>query len=82
MRTEIKADLGEHQRVETGPLKINDDWTGLFIRGDNVMGLNMQIDMILSVLTEEQKDKLIIPIAYVNGIINDGFLESKHREEE
>jgi hypothetical protein len=24
-------------RIQTGPLKINDDWTGMFIRGDDVL---------------------------------------------
>jgi len=24
-------------RVETGPLKFGDDWTGVFIRGDNAL---------------------------------------------
>jgi hypothetical protein len=27
------------KRVETGPLKINDDWTGVFIRGDDALML-------------------------------------------
>lgn len=31
------------QRVETGPLKINDDWTGAFIRGDNCFGYAMYL---------------------------------------
>ena len=25
------------QRVETGPLQINDDWPGIFIRGDSAL---------------------------------------------
>ncbi len=27
------------KRIETGPLKVNDDWCGYFIRGDNACGL-------------------------------------------
>ncbi len=33
----IKAD--NLKRIETGALKINDDWTGLFIRGDSCIEL-------------------------------------------
>ena len=29
----------ELERVETGALQINDDWTGLFIRGDDALYL-------------------------------------------
>lgn len=75
MIRKIKVDLEEDERIETGALKINDDWAGLFIRGDNAACLKMQIDKILSVLTEEQKKSLTIPIAYVEGTINDSFIE-------
>ena len=27
------------KRIETGALKINDDWTGLFVRGDDTFSL-------------------------------------------
>jgi hypothetical protein len=34
-------------RVETGPLKFNDDWTGVFIRGDNAIYYGMQLKEVL-----------------------------------
>jgi hypothetical protein len=34
-------------RVETGPLKFGDDWTGVFIRGDDAM---FTADMLRKVL--------------------------------
>ena len=37
-------DLG--LRLETGPLKVDDDWTGLFIRGDDCLDLAMKIDYL------------------------------------
>jgi hypothetical protein len=44
---EIKTDdLG--LRLETGPLKVDDDWTGLFIRGDDCIDLAMKIDYLCS----------------------------------
>jgi len=44
----IKADNLE--RIETGGLKINDDWTGLFIRGDSCIEL---INVLTSILNQE-----------------------------
>ena len=35
------------KRVETGPVKFGDDWTGLFIRGDSAFGLMMNLKSIL-----------------------------------
>ena len=33
-------------RVETGPLQINDDWPGLFIRGDNSFSHRTNLSII------------------------------------
>ena len=41
----IKCDI--ENRVETGPLQINDDWPGIFIRGDNAMHYAYSLDMLL-----------------------------------
>ena len=32
--------------LRTGPLKIGDDWTGVFIRGDEAMGMADELEMI------------------------------------
>lgn len=32
--TKITTGLGEDERVETGPIQFDDDWPGIFIRGD------------------------------------------------
>lgn len=34
-------------RIETGSLKIDDDWPGLFIRGDDCIFLSMIIEDVL-----------------------------------
>lgn len=36
------------KRVETGPVQFGDDWTGLFIRGDNCFGLWMNLRKIVN----------------------------------
>ncbi len=33
------GDPGDTGRIETGAIRFGDDWPGLFIRGDNCMGL-------------------------------------------
>jgi hypothetical protein len=44
-------------RVETGPVRFNDDWTGIFIRGDEALHYAMQLSLMLS-RKEEQSDVL------------------------
>lgn len=44
----ISVDLDRDQRIETGVLQINEDWPGIFIRGDNAFGYAMEIKMILN----------------------------------
>ena len=41
----IEANISE--RIETGPLQINDDWPGIFIRGDNAMYMGFVIKEFL-----------------------------------
>lgn len=41
----IKINADNKERIETGGLQINDDWPGLFIRGDNALYLSMLISM-------------------------------------
>jgi len=61
-RQEIKTDsIDRTQRIETGPLKINDDWTGYFIRGDHAGWMAMQAETVkerIDKLSEEEKEKL------------------------
>lgn len=46
------------ERVETGPLQINDDWCGLFVRGDDCMTLHMILGHYLEYLKENNKGYL------------------------
>ena len=38
----------DKRRPETGPMQFGDDWTGIFIRGDNAFYYQMALDSILS----------------------------------
>lgn len=40
-------------RIETGNLKFENDWTGLFIRGDEAFALSMDLESILNKLDDD-----------------------------
>ena len=46
------------ERVETGGLQINNDWTGLFIRGDDAAGLRMYINSALPSLEKSNDENV------------------------
>lgn len=41
---------GPAPRIETGAVQFGEDWPGLFIRGDNAMGIALHIDTISAFL--------------------------------
>jgi len=62
-------------RVETGPVQFNDDWPGLFVRGDNCFGYAMN----LSILRDKiEAGQTITPLEMgsLEGLIN--LLGSSH----
>jgi hypothetical protein len=50
-------DLKQNERAETGPLRINDDWAGIFIRGDNALYYCEMLKLVLEQIPEEEKNK-------------------------
>lgn len=36
------------KRVETGPVQFDDDWPGVFIRGDNALGFAQSLEAMLN----------------------------------
>ena len=44
-------DMREHaERVETGPVQFNDDWPGVFIRGDNAAWMAINLSEAIRIL--------------------------------
>lgn len=39
----LKVELPNNERVETGPVQFNEDWPGVFIRGDNCFGYRLAL---------------------------------------
>lgn len=64
MTQKIKAELPNNQnRIETGSLQINDDFTGTFIRGDNAAYYAMGIRHAQKLLEESGQFDLTASIA-------------------
>lgn len=57
-------------RVETGPVKFGDDWTGTFIRGDNAANYSMHLEMVIDILERVPNIyPLITPV--LRGLLDD-----------
>lgn len=73
----IQADLSEipcpfgsrphAERVETGALRINDDWPGVFIRGDNALAYAGYLYQAINAL-ENMKDKENMDVFALYGL--------------
>lgn len=55
-------------RVETGAVQFGDDWTGLFIRGDDAFALMMAIDSLEHHFNRSGEDRLPIAARRLLGI--------------
>jgi hypothetical protein len=51
----MKTQRVEHEgpRIETGPVKFGDDWIGIFIRGDEAIGIATMLKQVTSVHLHE-----------------------------
>lgn len=66
----------QSERVETGPVKFGEDWTGLFIRGDHCMAYAGALEQVL-------KSKLgFIAKAYVEELLELLKEAEEHRNQE
>lgn len=57
-------------RVETGALQINEDWPGVFIRGDNAIYHAMQLRQLLAKLEQTGDITDIFAISSVKSLID------------
>lgn len=55
-------------RPETGPTQINDDWPGVFIRGDNALFFGTVLESILDE-AEDHSDFYPVDIAVLRGLV-------------
>lgn len=65
----LDEQLGEKSaRVETGPLQVNEDWPGTFIRGDTSFHFASSIRQLLEMMDPEEKKKLQWFVSHVEGL--------------
>ena len=69
------------ETIESGSIRINDDWKALYLRGDNAMFLAAEIESLLKVVEENgimDKTRLLMytqQLRYVQHIIQNDVLE-------
>lgn len=66
-------------RIETGALQINDDWTGLFIRGDDALNLGLLFREIYHTAELDNDDEDVL-LEYISMIDFDVDHKSSERE--
>ena len=55
-------------RIETGALAINDDWPGVFIRGDNAMHYAVCLKRLLSKIESQSDSTDLIDIVSLSAV--------------
>jgi hypothetical protein len=58
------------QRVETGTLQINEDWPGVFIRGDNALFYAMQLSRVLDQMKSSDELIDIVEISSLKSLVD------------
>ncbi len=63
------------RRIETGPLQVNDDWPGVFIRGDNALHYAAQLQHLLDMIDVKDSEMILssemITKAVITGLLCD-----------
>ena len=57
-------------RPESGPMEFQDDWCGVFIRGDNALGFSFALRAVLESLTDEQKADVLGTMSQLNSLLS------------
>jgi hypothetical protein len=79
-----KIKIDKEGRVETGPVKFNNDWTGVFIRGDNAFNFALKlkdvvdgkIDLETDSITKMELQELVrLLTSCIEGPVGDMFKE-------
>jgi hypothetical protein len=58
------------RRVETGALQINEDWPGVFVRGDNALYYAMALDRVLDQLDQSREIVDIISLSSLKSLVD------------
>jgi hypothetical protein len=58
------------ERVESGPIQFGDDWPGVWIRGDDALGMAGMLDLALQHLPATAEADAWIGRAAIEGLIS------------
>lgn len=58
------------QRVETGAIQINDDWPGIYVRGDNALAFAQGLAQILDYAEHRTDHADIFAVSYLKSLID------------
>ena len=65
-----QIEINTKERVESGPIQFNQDWPGLFIRGDNAFYLSVCLKSLIDLIDENRMQVVDqIPLNLVRGFI-------------
>lgn len=64
----VDAVLNRNDRIETGPVQFNDDWPGVFIRGDNALFYGMALKSLLAMLKDEKEVDIMLTVSPLYGL--------------
>lgn len=62
---EVRELPAVEKRVETGPVRFGDDWTGVFIRGDNAFGLLAHLCPMIETMPKDSLSDMLTRSAVV-----------------
>jgi hypothetical protein len=64
-------DLREHaERVETGPVQFNDDWPGVFIRGDNAAYYAIHLNEAIKKVKDIYDPRSFISVSVLENLLH------------
>lgn len=64
------------ERVETGLVQFDEDWPGVFIRGDNAMFISFHLKYLFDLLKSGTQEDLIAAKDYINHPIYGAIIDS------
>jgi hypothetical protein len=69
----MSTDVCDLPRIETGPVQFEEDWPGLYIRGDNAYAFAGALDTLLHAVTIDESTPIHVRIAHAmtQGLMSD-----------
>lgn len=66
---------GGFDTIESGSIRINNDWKALYLRGDNAVALSMEIGNVIRIIEENNINAHPYMLKYVKALIDNDVTE-------